>query len=68
MIDVNFDEGMLDSINAMSKFLRLIASEPDIGKVPLVIDSSKFSVIESGLKVAQGKCIVNSIRQENVNY
>lgn len=62
MIDINFDEGMLDSVNAMSKFLRLIASEPDISKVPVVVDSSKFSVIEAGLKVTQGKCVVNSIR------
>lgn len=61
IIDVNFDEAMLDSINAMQKFLKLIGSEPEISKVPLMIDSSNFAVIEAGLKVCQGKCIVNSI-------
>jgi 5-methyltetrahydrofolate--homocysteine methyltransferase len=61
MIDVNMDEAMLDSVKAMSTFLTLIASEPDISKVPVVIDSSKWSVIEAGLKCVQGKCIVNSI-------
>ena len=60
-IDVNMDEGMLDANYAMSKFLNLIASEPDISKVPLMIDSSKFEAIESGLKCTQGKSIVNSI-------
>lgn len=61
VIDVNMDEGMLDSEEAMKKFLNLIAAEPDITKVPVMIDSSKWSVIETGLKVVQGKCIVNSI-------
>ena len=61
MIDVNMDEGMLDSAASMAKFLNLIAGEPDISKVPLMIDSSKWSVIEAGLKCAQGKCVVNSI-------
>lgn len=61
IIDVNMDEGMLDSEAAMVKFLNLIASEPDISKLPIMIDSSKFSVIEAGLKVVQGKAIVNSI-------
>ncbi|MEP7168873.1 MAG: methionine synthase, partial [Bacteroidota bacterium] len=60
-IDVNMDEGMLDANFAMTKFLNLIASEPDISKVPLMIDSSKFEAIESGLKCTQGKSIVNSI-------
>ncbi len=60
-IDVNMDEAMLDSQAAMTKFLNLIASEPDISRVPIMIDSSKWSVIEAGLKCAQGKCIVNSI-------
>ena len=55
------DEGMLDGVAAMSKFCNLIASEPDIAKVPLCIDSSDFSVVEAGLKCAQGKCIANSI-------
>ncbi len=61
MIDVNMDEGMLDSEQAMTRFLRLIASEPAIGKVPIVIDSSKWSVIEAGLKCVQGRSVVNSI-------
>jgi 5-methyltetrahydrofolate--homocysteine methyltransferase len=60
-IDINMDEGMLDANYAMTKFLNLIASEPDISKVPVMIDSSKFDAIESGLKCLQGKGIVNSI-------
>jgi 5-methyltetrahydrofolate--homocysteine methyltransferase len=61
IIDVNMDEGMLDSEAAMTKFLNLIASEPDISKLPIMIDSSKWTVIEAGLKCIQGKGIVNSI-------
>jgi 5-methyltetrahydrofolate--homocysteine methyltransferase len=61
MIDVNMDEGMLDSEAAMVRFLNLIAAEPDIARVPIVIDSSKWSVIEAGLKCVQGKSVVNSI-------
>jgi 5-methyltetrahydrofolate--homocysteine methyltransferase len=61
ILDVNMDEGMLDSEAAMVKFLNLIAAEPDIARVPIMIDSSKWSVIEAGLKCLQGKCIVNSI-------
>lgn len=61
IIDVNMDEGLLDSERAMSTFLNLIASEPDISRVPIMIDSSKWSVIEAGLKCVQGKPIVNSI-------
>ncbi|WP_242921947.1 methionine synthase [Pontibacter liquoris] len=61
IIDVNMDEGMLDSEQAMPNFLNLIASEPDIAKLPIMIDSSKWSVIEAGLKCVQGKSIVNSI-------
>lgn len=61
VIDVNMDEGMLDSEAAMTKFLNLIASEPDISRVPIMIDSSKWTVIEAGLKCVQGKAIVNSI-------
>ncbi|KAL4238834.1 hypothetical protein ACF0H5_003541 [Mactra antiquata] len=61
VLDINMDEGMLDGIAAMTKFVNLIASEPDIAKVPLCIDSSNFDVIEAGLKCTQGKCIVNSI-------
>jgi 5-methyltetrahydrofolate--homocysteine methyltransferase len=61
MLDVNMDEGMLDSQHAMTTFLRLMGSEPDISRVPVVIDSSKWSVIEAGLKCVQGKSVVNSI-------
>ncbi len=61
VIDVNMDEGMLDSEAAMTKFLNLIASEPDISKLPIMVDSSKWTVIEAGLKCLQGKGIVNSI-------
>lgn len=61
VIDVNFDEGLLDSEACMTKFLNLIASEPDIARVPIMIDSSKWSVIEAGLRCVQGKAIVNSI-------
>jgi 5-methyltetrahydrofolate--homocysteine methyltransferase len=58
IIDINMDEGMLD---AMTRFLNLIAAEPDISRVPIMIDSSKWEIIEAGLKVVQGKCVVNSI-------
>jgi 5-methyltetrahydrofolate--homocysteine methyltransferase len=61
IIDVNMDEGLLDSEKAMVEFLNLIAAEPDISRVPVMIDSSKFAVIESGLKCVQGKAVVNSI-------
>jgi 5-methyltetrahydrofolate--homocysteine methyltransferase len=61
IIDINMDEAMLDSVAAMTRFLNLIASEPDIARVPIMIDSSKWSVIEAGLKCVQGKSIVNSI-------
>ena len=61
IIDVNMDDGLLDSESAMQTFMNLIASEPDICRVPVMVDSSKWSVIEAGLKCAQGKCIVNSI-------
>ena len=61
VIDINMDEGMLDAKSAMVRFLNLIASEPDIARVPIMVDSSKWEVIEAGLKCAQGKCIVNSI-------
>jgi 5-methyltetrahydrofolate--homocysteine methyltransferase len=61
VIDINMDEAMLDSVAAMARFLNLIASEPDIARVPIMIDSSKWSVIEAGLKCVQGKAIVNSI-------
>jgi 5-methyltetrahydrofolate--homocysteine methyltransferase len=61
IIDVNMDEGLLDSEKAMTTFLHLVAAEPDIARVPVMIDSSKFSVIEAGLKCVQGKAVVNSI-------
>jgi len=60
-IDINMDEAMLDSQNAMVRFLHLVATEPDISRVPIMIDSSKWEVIEAGLKCCQGKCIVNSL-------
>ncbi len=61
ILDVNMDEGMLDSEQAMTTFLNLIATEPEIARIPIMIDSSKWSVIQAGLKCVQGKCIVNSI-------
>jgi 5-methyltetrahydrofolate--homocysteine methyltransferase len=61
IIDVNMDEALLDSEEVMARFLRLVATEPDIARVPVMIDSSKWSVLEAGLKQVQGKCIVNSI-------
>src|SRR5213076_1949212 len=65
IIDVNVDEGMLDSEATMTRFLNLISSEPEIARVPFMIDSSKWSVIEAGLKCAQGKSVVNSISLKN---
>ena len=61
IIDINMDEAMLDSVAAMTRFLNLIASEPDIARVPIMIDSSKWEVIEAGLQCVQGKAVVNSI-------
>ena len=61
IIDINMDEGLIDGVEAMTRFLNLIASEPDISKVPIMIDSSKWEIIEAGLKCVQGKGIVNSI-------
>ena len=61
VIDINMDEGMIDGVEAMDRFVKLLASEPDISRVPLMVDSSKFEVIEAGLKCVQGKPIVNSI-------
>jgi 5-methyltetrahydrofolate--homocysteine methyltransferase len=65
LLDVNMDEGMIDSEAAMSRFLNLIGSEPEIARIPIVIDSSKWSVIEAGLKCVQGKAVVNSISLKN---
>ena len=61
ILDVNMDEGMIDGKAAMQKFLNLIASEPDIARIPVMIDSSKWEIIEAGLKCVQGKGVVNSI-------
>lgn len=61
VLDVNMDDALLDGVQAMTTFLNLIQSEPDIAKIPIMIDSSKFEIIEAGLKCVQGKCIVNSI-------
>lgn len=61
ILDVNFDDGLLDGKFAMVKFLNLIASEPDISRIPMMIDSSKWEILEAGLQVVQGKCVVNSI-------
>src|SRR5438477_671658 len=65
ILDVNMDEGMIDSEAAMTRFLNLIASEPEIERIPIMIDSSKWSVIEAGLKCVQGKAVVNSISLKN---
>src|SRR5918912_440653 len=61
ILDVNMDDALLDGAKAMTTFLNLLQSEPDIAKIPIMIDSSKFEIIEAGLKCVQGKCIVNSI-------
>ena len=61
ILDVNMDEGMIDGVTAMTRFLNLIQSEPDIARIPIMIDSSKWEIIEAGLQVVQGKCVVNSI-------
>src|SRR5213595_1881535 len=65
ILDVNMDEGMIDSEASMTKFLHLIGSEPEIARIPMMIDSSKWSVIEAGLKCVQGKAVVNSISLKN---
>src|SRR3984885_15437732 len=61
VLDVNMDDALLDGVQAMTTFMNLIQAEPDIAKIPIMIDSSKFAIIEAGLKCVQGKCIVNSI-------
>jgi len=61
VIDINMDDGLIDAVSAMTKFVNLLVTEPEASKVPFMIDSSKFNVIEAGLKCSQGKCIVNSI-------
>jgi len=61
VLDINMDDALLDGVKAMQTFVNLLQSEPDIAKIPVMLDSSKFEIIESGLKCIQGKCIVNSI-------
>ena len=61
IVDINMDDGLLDGVESMVRFLNLIAAEPDICRVPMMIDSSKWEIIEAGLQVVQGKCVVNSI-------
>ncbi|MDP0971571.1 dihydropteroate synthase, partial [Klebsiella pneumoniae] len=61
ILDVNMDDALLNGVEAMTTFLNLMQSEPDIARIPIMIDSSKFEIIKAGLKCVQGKCIVNSI-------
>src|SRR5690606_15750209 len=61
LLDVNMDEGMIDSVDMMTRFLRLVSSEPDIARVPIMVDSSRWEVLEAGLKCLQGKSVVNSL-------
>src|SRR6188768_3303867 len=61
VLDVNMDDALLDGVQAMTTFINLVQSEPDIAKIPIMLDSSKFQIIEAGLKCVQGRCIVNSI-------
>jgi 5-methyltetrahydrofolate--homocysteine methyltransferase len=61
ILDINMDDALLEGVTAMTTFLNLLQAEPDIAKIPIMIDSSKFEIIEAGLKCVQGKCIVNSI-------
>src|SRR6186997_2346763 len=61
IIDINMDDALLEGVNAMTTFINLVQAEPDIAKIPIMIDSSKFEIIEAGLKCVQGKCVVNSI-------
>ncbi len=61
ILDVNMDDALLEGVQAMTTFLNLLQAEPDIAKIPIMIDSSKFEIIQAGLKCVQGKCIVNSI-------
>ena len=61
MIDINMDDGLIDGVPAMTKFVNLLVSDPEVSRVPFMIDSSKFAIVEAGLKCCQGKAIVNSI-------
>ena len=61
LLDINMDDGLIDGVPAMTRFVNLLVSDPEISRVPFMIDSSKFFIVEAGLKCSQGKCIVNSI-------
>ena len=61
VIDINMDDGLIDGVPAMTKFVNLLVSDPEVSRVPFMIDSSKFAIVEAGLKCCQGKAIVNSI-------
>ncbi len=61
MIDINMDDGLIDGVPAMTKFVNLLVSDPEVSRVPFMVDSSKFAIVEAGLKCCQGKAIVNSI-------
>jgi 5-methyltetrahydrofolate--homocysteine methyltransferase len=61
ILDINMDDGLIDGVPAMTRFVNLLVSDPEVSKVPFMIDSSKFFIVEAGLKCSQGKCIVNSI-------
>ena len=65
ILDINMDDGLIDGIPAMTKFVNLLVSDPEVSKVPFMIDSSKFFIVEAGLKCCQGKCIVNSISRRS---
>ena len=61
LLDINMDDGLIEGLAAMTKFVNLLVSDPEVSRVPFMIDSSKFAIVEAGLKCCQGKCIVNSI-------
>ena len=61
VLDINMDDGLIDGVPAMTRFVNLLVSDPEVSRVPFMIDSSKFFIVEAGLKCSQGKCIVNSI-------
>ena len=61
LLDINMDDGLIEGVGAMTKFVNLLVSDPEVSRVPFMIDSSKFAIVEAGLKCCQGKCIVNSI-------
>ena len=61
LLDINMDDGLIEGLGAMTKFINLLVSDPEVSRVPFMIDSSKFAIVEAGLKYCQGKCFVNSI-------